>query len=46
MLHADPKAVQPVKFTEHLKQNATIFFILEEAKETTMEFSKGIVSAF
>ena len=32
-LDADPKAIQKIKFAGNLQQQATIFFIIEEAKE-------------
>ena len=31
-LDSDPKAIQQINFTENLEQQATIFFIIEEAK--------------
>ena len=42
-LDADPKAIQQINFTENLEQQATIFFIIEEAKETALDFSQGTV---
>ena len=33
-LHADPKAIQLINFTENLGEQATMFFITEVAKET------------
>ena len=42
-LVADPKAIQPINFTGNLEQQATIFFIIEEAKETVLDFSQGTV---
>ena len=38
-LHNDPKAIQQISFTGNLEKSATIFFIIEEAKETTLDFS-------
>ena len=32
-LNADLKAIQQIKFTGNLKQQATIFFIIEKAKD-------------
>ena len=32
-LDADPKAIQQTNFTVNVAQQATIFFIVEEAKE-------------
>ena len=39
----DPKALQQINFTENLDQagNTTITFIIAEAKETILDFSKG-----
>ena len=44
-LDADPRAIQQINFTANLDRagNTTIFFIIEEAKETIFEFSKGTV---
>ena len=42
-LEADPKAIQQINFTGNLENNATMFFIIEEAKETVLDFSKGTV---
>ena len=44
-LDADPRAIQQVNFTANLDRagNTTIFFIIEEAKETIVEFSQGTV---
>ena len=35
-IHADPRAIQQVNFTANLDRagNTTMFFIIEEAKET------------
>ena len=40
-LDADPRAIQQINFTANLDRagNTTIFFIIEEAKETVFEFS-------
>ena len=45
-LDADPKAVQQINFTGNLKREATIFFIIEEAKETVLDFSQRTVKVF
>ena len=41
----DPKATQQISFTGNLARdpnaNTTIFFIIEEVKETFLDFSKG-----
>ena len=44
-LHADPRAIQQINFTVNLDRagNTSIYFILEEAKETILDFSQGIV---
>ena len=44
-LDADSKAIQQVSFTANLDQNrgTTMFFIIEEAKETILNFSQGTV---
>ena len=40
-LDVDPRAIQQINFTANLDRagNTTIFFIIEEAKETIFEFS-------
>ena len=42
-LDADPRAIQQINFTANLDEDdgATMFFIIEEAKETVFEFSQG-----
>ena len=45
-LDADPKAIQHINFTRNLEQQATIFFIIEEAKEKVLDFSQGTVKVF
>ena len=44
-LDADPRAIQQINFTANLDRagNTTIFFIIQEAKETIFEFSEGTV---
>ena len=48
-LDADPKAMQQINFTgnlnrgENVNNNAIMFFITKEAKETILEFSQGAV---
>ena len=46
-LDADPRAIQQINFTANLDRagNTRIYFILEEAKETVSDFSKGTVKA-
>ena len=40
---ADPRAIQQINFTANLDRagNTTMFFIIEEAKETVFEFLQG-----
>ena len=42
---ADPQAIQQTNFTANLDRqgNTTIFFIIEEAKQTVSDFSQGTV---
>ena len=44
-LDSDPKAMQQTNFTANLKraENTRIYFTLEEAKETVLDFSQGTV---
>ena len=44
-LDADPKAVQQINFTGNLERdgNTKMFFIIEEAKETILDFPQGTV---
>ena len=44
-LDFDPKAIQKINFTANLDRagNTRVYFILEEAKETFLDFSQGIV---
>ena len=52
-LDADPKAIQQINFTGNLirrnvesesrNDNTVMFFIIEEAKETILDFSQGTV---
>ena len=44
-LDADPRAIQQIKFTANLDRagNTRVYFILEEAKETILDFSQGTV---
>ena len=46
-LDADPKAIQQINFTANLdrKENTRFYFILEESKETVMDFTQGNVKA-
>ena len=44
-LDADPRAIQQINFTANLDRadNTTIYFILEESKETKLDFAQGTV---
>ena len=44
-LDADPKVIKQINFTGNLTrgEGALMFFIIEEAKETVLDFSKGTV---
>ena len=44
-LDADPRAIQQINFTANLDRagNTTMFFIIEEAKETALDFSQETV---
>ena len=44
-LDADPRAIQQIDFTANLDRagNTRVYFILEEAKETILDFSQGTV---
>ena len=39
--NADPKAIQQINFSGNLENNAVIFFIIKEVKETVLDFSQG-----
>ena len=45
VLDADARAIQQINFTANLHKagNTTMFFIIEEAKETVLDFSQGTV---
>ena len=44
-LDADPRAIQQINFAANLDRagNIRVYFILEEAKETILDFSRGTV---
>ena len=48
VLDANPRAIQQINFTDILDRTGktTMFFIIEEAKETVLDFSQGTVKAF
>ena len=45
VLDADPTAIQQINFAANLDRrgNTPMFFIIEEAKETVLDFSQGSV---
>ena len=48
-LHADSRAIQQIIFTGKIKATVAntrviIYYILEQSKETKLEFSKGTIS--
>ena len=48
-LNDDPKAIQQINFTGNLKREGnknTCFFIIDEAKETDLDFSQGTAKVF
>ena len=44
-LDANPRAIQQINFTANVNRarNTTMFFIIEEAKETVLDFSQETV---
>ena len=46
VLDVDPRAIQQINFTANFDKagNTTMFFVIEEAKETLLDFSKGTVN--
>ena len=47
-LDADPRAIQQINFTANLDRvgNTRVYFILEEAKESILDLSHGIVKVW
>ena len=45
-LNADPKEIQLVIFTGETNNQIRVYCILEQWKETTLEFSKGTTKLF
>ena len=43
VLDADPRLIQQINFAANLDRagNTTMFFIIEETKETVLDFSQG-----
>ena len=48
LLDADPRTIQQINFTANLErtENTTMFFIIEQVKETNLDFSQGTVKVF
>ena len=46
VLDTDPRAIQQINFPANLDRagNTKMFFIIEEAKETMLDFSQGTVN--
>ena len=46
-LDADPKAIEKIDFRRNLERdgnkNATMFFVMEESKETVLDFSQETI---
>ena len=44
-LDVDPKTIQQINFTGNIdrNRNTTVFFVIEEAKETFLDFSQETV---
>ena len=45
-LDADPKAIQQIIFTGKTDNQIRVYYILEQSKETILEFSKGTTKVF
>ena len=47
-LDADPRAIQQINFNANLDRagKTRVYFILEESKETILDFSQGTVKVF
>ena len=47
-LNSDPKAIQQINFTRNLtkEEGARMYFIIQEAKTTVLDFSKETVKVF
>ena len=43
-LDSDPKAIQQIHFTGNVENK--LFFIIDQAKETVLDFSQGTVKVF
>ena len=40
-LDADPRAIQQIIFTSKASANIAVYYILQQSKETILQFSKG-----
>ena len=40
-LDADPRVIQQIIFTGAASENIVVYYILEQSKETTLQFPKG-----
>ena len=45
-LDADPKAIQQIIFTVKTDNQVRVYYILEQSKETKLEFAKGTTKVF
>ena len=45
-LDSDSKAIQQINFTGNIENKSRIFFIIEEAKESVWDFSRGTAKVF
>ena len=45
-IDADPKPMQQINFNGNLEEQSAIYFIIEEAKETVLDFSQGTEKVF
>ena len=45
-LDADPKAIQQIIFTGETDNQIRVYYILQQSKETILEFSKGTTKVF
>ena len=45
-LDADPKAIQQIIFTGKTDYQIRVYYIIEQSKETELEFSKGTTKYF
>ena len=45
-LDADPKAIQQIIFTGKTDNQIRVYYILEQSKETILEFSKAATKVF